>query len=289
MGVQIQNLLQPFEVEFIETDECPVKLHKNTFFQLAYIVQGEGLYHINQSKFNYKAEDLFLLKPMDVQYTAVERKTSFLFIRFNNIYFDGQKVKEEKSNLGSWIKKLEYLYQNSNHLQGSIIRNENDRPIIDALAKAIIHEYKNEQAFRKELLQQLINSLITLVARNISLHVANEISDHENTSLAIIHYIHGNIYQPEKLKAEKIAAHFNISLNYISEYFKKHTSQTLQQYIINYRMSLVEIRLRHSDLRLSEIADELGFTDESHLAKTFRKYKGVSPTNFRRNIVKVKA
>lgn len=286
MGVQVQNLLQPLAVEFIETDECPIKLHKNTFFQLAYIVGGEGVYHINQAKFNYGPQDLFLLRPLDTQYTRVERRTSFLFIRFNNVYFDGQKVKEEKNNLGTWIKKLEYIYQNSNHLQGTIMRNENDKPIVNALADAIIREHTNEQAFHKELLQQLINSLLTLVARNISLHVLNEIKGPENTSLAIINYIHGNIYELDKLKAEKIATHFNISLNYISEYFKKHTNQTLQQYIINYRLSLVEIRLRHSDLRLNEIADELGFTDESHLAKTFRKHKGLSPTDFRKNVDK---
>jgi AraC-like DNA-binding protein len=283
MGVQVLNLFRPFEVEFIVTDECPMKVHKNTFFQLAYIVEGEGIYHINEDRFNYKPQDLFLLKPMDTQYTSVEKKTSFLFVRFNSIYFDGQKVKEEKDNLGEWIKKLEYIYRNGNPLQGSIVRNENDKPIIDALARAILYEHANDQAFQRELLQQLINSLITLVARNISHHALSGIKNNESTSLAIIHYIHGNIYQPDKLRAEKIADHFNISLNYISEYFKKHTNQTLQQYIMNYRLSLVEIRLTHSDLRLSEIADELGFTDESHLAKTFRKYKGVSPTDFRKN------
>jgi AraC-like DNA-binding protein len=286
MGVSIQNIFQPFEIQLIETHHCPMKIHKNTFFQLAYIVDGEGWYHINENKFKYKPLDLFLLKPMDVQYTEVGTKTSFLFIRFNNIYFDGQKVKDEQNNLGGWIKKLEYIYHNSNPEQGSIIRNENDKPVIQALTSAIIHEHINEQPFQRELLQQFINSLITLVARNISSHVLNGTGHNEDPSLAIIHYIQANIYQPDKLKAEKLAAHFNISLNYVSEYFKKHTSQTLQQYILNYRMSLVEIRLRHSDLRLNQIADEFGFTDESHLAKTFKKYKGLTPTHFRRSVLK---
>lgn len=84
------------------------------------------------------------------------------------------------------------------------------------------------------------------------------------------------------LKAQSIATHFNISLNYISEYFKKHTAENLQQYIINYKLSLIEIRLKHSDMRLNEIAFEFGFIDESHLSKIFKKYKGRSPSEYRK-------
>jgi AraC-like DNA-binding protein len=151
---------------------------------------------------------------------------------------------------------------------------------------AIKQEYANNQTLHKELVQQLINTLITIVARNISLHVQSVTKVQQNTSFDIIQYIHSNIYHPEKLKAECIASHFNISLNYISEFFKKHTDETLQRYIMSYKVALVETRLRHSDMRLNEIAFELGFTDESHLTKTFKKYKGTTPTAFRKVYLK---
>ena len=47
-------------------------------------------------------------------------------------------------------------------------------------------------------------------------------------------------------------------------------------------MKMVESRLLHTDMRINEIVEELGFTDESHLNRLFRKYKGVSPTEFRK-------
>ena len=100
--------------------------------------------------------------------------------------------------------------------------------------------------------------------------------------MVILHYIHQNIYSPELLRAATIASHFNISLNYISEYFKKQTGENLQQYITNYKLRLVETRLQYSDMRMNEIVSELGFTDESHLHRTFKKYKGLSPSEFRR-------
>lgn len=282
MGMQVQNLFQPFEIEFFNVDECPCKPHKHTFFELVYILSGEGVYHINENRFDYHEENMFLVMPMDIHYTKVKSKTSFLFIRFNNIYLQAQQAKNEHGSLGEWIKKLEYILQNSNPLQGCIIRNPLDKPLVKAVALALLQEQAHQQTLQKEIIQQLINTLITVVARNISLHIADKTHASPTTSLDIIHYIHLNIYHPDKLSAPAIASHFAISLNYISEYFKKHTGENLQQYIINYKLSLVEIRLRHSDMRMNEIADELGFTDESHLTKTFKKYRGLTPSEYRK-------
>lgn len=283
--MQLQHLYQPYEIEFKVADQCPIRKHKHTFFELVYIMSGEGLYHINENRYEYYPGNLFLVMPMEDHHTTVKSTTSFLFVRFNNIYLKAQQAKEQHSSLGDWIQKLEYIFQNSNHLYGCIVRNVHDRPLVKAVTNAIVQEYVNQQTLHKELVQQLINTLLTVVARNISLHISEKTKVSHNATLDIIHYINLNIYQPDKLKAENLASHFNISLNYISEYFKKHTGQNLQQYIINYKLSLVEIRLQHSDMRLNEIAYELGFTDESHLTKTFKKYKGVSPTEFRKKLI----
>lgn len=281
--MQIQNLFQPFEVAYAKEDRCPIKAHKHTFFELIYILEGEGTYHINANKFNYFPDDLFLVRPMDNHHTTIQKTTAFLFIRFNNIYLKAQKAEEQHSNLGAWIQRLEYILQNSSQLQKAVIANKSDKLLVRAVSDAILLEHLQQQPLQKELLQQLINTLITVVARNVTMYTAEKTSINPHTSLDIINYIHLNIYNPEKLKAENIAAHFNLSLNYISEYFKKHTSENLQQYIINYKLVLVEIRLKHSDMRLNEIAFEFGFTDESHLSKLFKKYKGVSPAVFRKN------
>ena len=57
----------------------------------------------------------------------------------------------------------------------------------------------------------------------------------------------------------------------------------LREYIIKAKLKLVEIRLLNSDYTLTEIADELGFTDVSHLSKTFKRYVGLSIRDFKTN------
>lgn len=72
------------------------------------------------------------------------------------------------------------------------------------------------------------------------------------------------------------------SKHFVLRIIKKQTNETMQQYILNYKMKMVESRLLHSDMRINEIVEELGFTDESHLNRLFKKYKDVSPTEFRK-------
>jgi len=126
------------------------------------------------------------------------------------------------------------------------------------------------------------------VARNIEMFMPEAFTkdNKEEKALDIIQYIHANIYDPERLKAEHISGAFGISLAYLGRYFKKQTGKTMQDYIANYRLKLVENRLLHSTVRLSEIVDELGFSDESHLNKFFRKHRGVNPSEFRKVGVK---
>jgi AraC-type DNA-binding domain-containing proteins len=283
--MQVNNIFKPFEIEFVTTEQCPIKVHKNTFFQLVYMVEGAGIYHVNDNKYNYQPGQLFLLRPMVVQYTEVKEKTTFLFIRFNSIF-----LKSHQGNSAhEWVNKLEYILSNGHHILGPVIQRKVDMPLVSALANAIIQEYKEQQNWHLEVMQQLVNTLITIVARNIPMHISHTEKAGRHLPLDMIGYIHEHIYEPEKLKAEQIASHFNISLNYISEYFKKHMKQTLQQYILTYKLSLVATRLHYSDKRLNEIAFEFGFTDESHLNKMFRKYRGVSPAVYRKTALEAQS
>lgn len=279
----IQNLYEPYEIEYKELDRCPVGDHKNNYFELVYILKGEGEHVVNKNRFQYHKGTLFLLLPQHVHSFEVKTITSFLFIRFNDIYLKAQKVKNVHSNLGDWIQKLEYILQSNYHLPGCVLYNSGDKSLMAALMDAIVREYVNHQQFHREVIQQLVNTVITVVARNISLLDTATYDASENQASDLIRYIHDHIYSPEYLKAEVMAGHFNISPKYIHEYFRKHTGQSLLQYTAGYKMKLVETRLRYSNMRINEIVQELGFTDESHLNRFFKKHKGLSPTEFRKS------
>jgi AraC-like DNA-binding protein len=125
--------------------------------------------------------------------------------------------------------------------------------------------------------------LLVIAARNISAGLPEHIDEKtEDKTLNILQYIQANIYQPEKIRASYISKEFGISETYLGRYFKKHSQETMQQYITGYKLKIIESRLAHSNMRINEIASELGFTDESHLNRVFRKHTGKSPSEYRK-------
>lgn len=279
--MQKESLYQPFEIHYSKVDVCPRPAHKHNFFELVYIASGTGIQCINENLFHYQPGHLFLITPDDCHSFQIGTTTELVFIRFNDLYVRSQQQNDLRQI--EWTKKLEYILHNASHQPGCILRNPPDKILVKAMMESLLGEWTNKQLYHHEILSQIVNTVITIVARNIGLTMPNKVTDTTgSTVVQLLNYIQENIYDAEKLKTEIIAGHFGIADGYLSRYFKKHTGESIQQYIINYKLKLVETRLQHSDMRINEIVNELGFTDESHLNRLFKKYKGLTPTAFRK-------
>ncbi|MFB6455277.1 AraC family transcriptional regulator [Chitinophaga sp. Hz27] len=277
------TLHQQYEIEWKELERFEKPLKHNNFFELIYVMHGTGVQFVNNHQFNYRKGNLFLLTPQDVYSFDIDQKTNFFFLRFNESY-----VREKTGKDQDTVTHVAYILQNASHRPGCILKNKTDKPLIASLINAIMDEHARQQIYFTRISEQIISTILTVVARNIALKLPKNIK--ENTGepiLEILNYIQLNIFDPKKLHTEKLSHHFNISTNYLGRYFKKQTGETLQRYITHYKIRLVETRLLHSDMRMSEIAYELGFTDESHLNRIFKKYYGVNPSEFKKTGKKI--
>ncbi len=88
----------------------------------------------------------------------------------------------------------------------------------------------------------------------------------------MLQYIQYNLFDNDKLRVDALAGEFNLSANYVSEYFKKKTGESLKEFILKSRVNVAYSRIQHSGQSMKEIAWELGFTDASHLSKMIKKY-----------------
>lgn len=90
----------------------------------------------------------------------------------------------------------------------------------------------------------------------------------------------------ENLKVADLAKVMNISPNHLNKSVKFITSKTASEIINERKMIEIKYLLYQSDLTISEISYEMGFSDPSYFTRFFRKREGISPTEFRKLIEK---
>lgn len=92
-------------------------------------------------------------------------------------------------------------------------------------------------------------------------------------------YIETHYY--EKISLEQLAEMVYLSPAYLSRVFKKETGSTFNDYLNNVRIGKAKSLLQHKDLRVTDVANAVGFDDQSYFTKVFRRVAGTTPLKYR--------
>lgn len=84
-----------------------------------------------------------------------------------------------------------------------------------------------------------------------------------------------------KLSVGEIAERMNMSRDMLSKTFRKDIGIPLKTYLTKHIVQKATEYLIYSGKRISEIAEELDFSNEYYFSKYFKKHKGLSPLRFR--------
>lgn len=85
----------------------------------------------------------------------------------------------------------------------------------------------------------------------------------------------------EKISLEDIANAGNVGKTLCATIFKKLSSKTPGEYLINYRISEGLKMLDDNSLSITDVAFQTGFNSASHFTKTFREMMGCTPNKYR--------
>jgi AraC-like DNA-binding protein len=92
-------------------------------------------------------------------------------------------------------------------------------------------------------------------------------------------YIEGHL--DEKMRLDGLAAMSGLSTDHFARAFHRSVGMPPHTYLLRRRLEHVEHMLRETRAPLSEIALATGFSDQSHLARHFRRWAGMSPRQVR--------
>lgn len=128
-----------------------------------------------------------------------------------------------------------------------------------------------------------ILKLLAIFAQHLSI-MSNQIAvNQENSEPPVIARAKGFIQQhySEELSLGQVAKVVNVSTFYFCKMFKKVTGLNFTDYVSRVRVERAKNLLLNPNLRVSEIAYEVGFQSLTHFNRVFKKILGQSPTVYR--------
>lgn len=147
---------------------------------------------------------------------------------------------------------------------------------------------KLEEAYFQSLVlnpkqYQAVLGLLEIFAQHLSL-VSNQLAIQQNNSESPAiqkakQYLEDHKTDPISLV--EISKYLNVSTFYFCKMFKKATGFTFTEYLSRIRIEKAKNLLLNPNLRVSEIAFEVGFQSLTHFNRVFHKIVGQSPTNYR--------
>lgn len=97
----------------------------------------------------------------------------------------------------------------------------------------------------------------------------------------ILDYIQSHYMEPISLG--DVASHFHFNPTYLSSFFSTHNQEGFSEYLNRVRIEKATELLATTDMAISDISLQVGYSDHSYFTKVFKKLKGTSPSQYRKS------
>lgn len=244
-----------------------VEIHWHEFFEMAFVVAGEGVHVLNGTAYPLTRGNLFLLTPAD--FHALELGPSGTLELFNAIFSEAM-IEDD-------VGRLLFQGLSDHHLLLSKVHAS----AVEAEFRRLQVEAKDQRAGHQRVIHSTLQRLLVEIARS-----APEKSGSNGKPLAQPHkfhkvliYLHHHYREPVTLQA--VAEHAALSPNYFSACFRAATGETYQRYLQSLRLRFAKSLLAASHLPVTDVCFASGFQTLSHFERAFKREFGRSPTGWR--------
>lgn len=256
------------------TKEC--EYHSHDFSQISIILSGTGRYIIEDKLYDVQEGDILFFDEN---------------VRHHNVVIDGQEPMVE---FFAGISDFQFHGMNPN----SIAFSNNEKIYhMDPLLKheviricyEMIAEEKASQSGADWMIKTYMIQILIKIVRSLMKEDKQKDVEHIETYTKsyvvkrIINYFSENYEQ--SISLEQIAHNMYLSPVYISKIFKEETGESPINYLIKIRLERAKEYLQMSNNQsIKWVAKQVGYDDVYHFSKLFKKYYGISPLYYKKEI-----
>ncbi|MDU5262119.1 MAG: AraC family transcriptional regulator [Clostridium celatum] len=231
-------------------------------YLLHYVLDGQGYYYVNDTKYTVSKNQGFLIEPNVVTFYQADKDNPWTYLW---IGIDGDKAKLYLNSAGL----------NENHL---IFTYEKDDSLKEYVLEMLKHHTMSDSdAFKIEGLLYLFFSKLCEDRKEIS-----SMNKEENTNNYInkaIEFIQNNYHN--SIKVTDIANYICLNRSYLTSIFQNNLNMSPQKFLMKFRITKAAELLYNTNLPITNIAYSCGYSDPLAFSKAFKKIKGVSPKEYR--------
>ena len=259
-----------FRVDFYDGTEFPYdkhRLHSHEYNELSIIEYGDITYCSDNGTYKLLGKSIIFSRAYQLHNPYVDGKKPY---KRYQVFFDYSFLSD------LFVDKIPFFLTNS------FVANlsDDDFDELSAYMKILHKSYKNNNGSKEALLslQLLLSSILLKVntLKRINDPLPNTSSDYIDK---VILYIHENC--GKKLTIQSIASEFFVSRTKLMLDFKKYTGMTTNNYIILAKLSVAKKYL-HQGCSIQKCASLCGFSSAEYFIKTFSKFNGITPAQYKR-------
>lgn len=251
------------------------RYHSHDYLEMAFMMSGNGKYHINDVVYDVKEGDLLIFNPG---------------VRHQALIDEGSQVPTTEFFIGCSDIQLKGLPKNFLPLKdgGNILHTTGElRQKLFKICSSMEVEKEMGGHGRYYMMKAYLMQLLVYVIRSQQPKSVETSSGYSFESVnkkyvveQIVNYFEE--HYSEKISLDRIAENMYLSTFYISKIFKSETGDAPIRHLINIRLERAKEILEDSPrLSIKEVAARVGYEDVYHFSKQFKKHYGVSPSQIK--------
>jgi AraC family transcriptional regulator len=156
---------------------------------------------------------------------------------------------------------------------------------LENLARRLLSEIRTEDFASRLYVESLTNELVVHLLRRYS--TARKLDDAPSRKLPryklarATEFIDDHLR--ENLTLEEISQSLSMSPFHFAHVFKQTAGLTPHQYVTQRRIELAKSLLRETELSITQIAHQIGYSNQSHFSVVFHQSTGQTPREYRRD------
>jgi AraC-like DNA-binding protein len=242
-------------------------------YLLHYILAGSGFFAVNSQRYYLKKGQGFLIYPEIVTYYEADGEDPWHYVW---VGFNGLKAETHLDAAG---------FSPENPILTKRVGNKLDDYLLTLVQTAEEHNDKGDNYGKTLHLQGLLYLLISEMIENRAPN-RGPLTNGDIQDVYIrkaLEFIKNNYSR--HINVQMIAESLSLSRSYLAVLFKERLKIGPRDYLLHFRVERACDLLRNPLLSIGDVARSVGYDDPLAFSKMFKKVKGLSPSQFRKNLV----